>query len=410
MVAGKETDGRAIDQTGAKAGEASSDSAGRPPALAGIRILDLTSVVMGPVCTQILAGYGAEVVKIEPPEGDVMRHGGARLEPGMGAMFLHVNGGKRSVVLDLKQPAARGELLRLLPGFDALVHNIRPEAMARLGLDYESVRALHPSIVYVEMVGYGAGGPYAGRAAYDDIIQAQVGIADLYATQALAEPRYTPVLIADRVSGITAAHATLAALFRRRADGQGERVTVPMFETMAAFVLSDHLGGASFRPEAGPPGYARLMTPHRRPYRTLDGYLAVLVYNEKHWRTFFEAIGQRTVFETDPRFVTAAARADHIDEIYGYLADMIARDTTAHWLALFGKADIPCCAVRGIEDLIDDPHLAAVGFFEYLHDAGGQEYRTIAPRYRSPTDARLSLALAPRLGEAAADYLKHPGT
>ncbi|CAG9181627.1 CaiB/BaiF CoA transferase family protein [Cupriavidus pampae] len=363
--------------------------------LAGVRVLDLTSVIMGPVCTQILADYGAEVVKVEPPEGDVMRHAGAKREPGMGAMFLHANQGKQSLVLDLKRPDDQETLRAMLPGFDVLVHNVRPQAMRRLGLDEASVRVLHPSIVYAELTGYAEGGPLHGRAAYDDVIQAQTGLADLFARQTGGAPQYVPTLIADRVTGLTAAHAILAALYRRQQTGEGDFVRVSMFETIAAFVLGDHLGGASFEPPAGPMGYSRLLTPYRRPYRTQDGYIAAVVYNDKHWRAFFEAIGELPTFEADARFQTAAARADNYDTIYGYLAEVLVTRTSEAWLALLESADIPCARVNRVEDLLDDPQLRAVDFF----DERDPHQRHVAARFRSPAAtsvAQPAPALPPR--------------
>ena len=374
-------------------------------ALDGVRVLDLTSVIMGPVCTQVLADYGAQVVKVEPPEGDVMRHAGAKVEAAMGAMFLHANEGKQSVVIDLKSPAARARLQAMLPSFDVLIHNIRPQAIRRLGLDEAAVRALHPSLVYVELTGYADAGPWAGRAAYDDIIQAQVGLADLLARQSGGAPMYVPTLIADRVTGLTAAHATLAALYRRRTTGQGETVRVSMFETMAAFVLGDHLGGASFEPPAGPMGYSRLLTRHRRPYRTRDGYLAVVVYNDKHWRSFFELAGDLPTFESDPRFQTAAARAGHYDAIYAHLAGVLATRTSAEWLALLQAADIPCGPVNAIEDLPDDPQLRAVGFFDESRRMAGHTLRRIAPRFRAPGAQQASARPAPSVGEQTAELI-----
>ncbi|WP_223851578.1 CaiB/BaiF CoA transferase family protein [Cupriavidus pauculus] len=354
--------------------------------LAGVRVLDLTSVIMGPVCTQILADYGAEVVKVEPPEGDVMRHAGAKREPGMGAMFLHANQGKQSLVLDLKHGDDQARLRAMLPAFDVLVHNVRPQAMRRLGLDEAAVRALNASIVYAELTGYAEGGPLHGRAAYDDVIQAQTGLAELFARQTGGAPQYVPTLIADRVTGLTAAHAILAALYRRQQSGEGDFVRVSMFETIAAFVLGDHLGGASFEPPAGPMGYSRLLTPYRRPYRTRDGYIAAVVYNDKHWRSFFEAIGELPTFEADARFQTAAARADNYDAIYGYLAETLATRTSDAWLALFEASDIPCARVNRVEDLIDDPQLRAVGFFDEgePHQRHPRHQRHIAARFRSP--------------------------
>ena len=373
--------------------------------LAGVRVLDLSSVIMGPVCTQVLADYGAEVVKVEPPEGDVMRHAGAKLAPQMGAMFLHANEGKRSVVLDLKRADDLARLRQMLPGFDVLVHNVRPAAMRRLGLDEPAVRALHPSLLYVELSGYAQDGPYAERAAFDDIIQAQSGLAELFARQSGGEPAYVPALVADRVTGLTAAHATLAALYQRQATGEGAYLRVSMFETMAAMVLGDHLGGASFEPAQGPMGYSRLLTPHRRPYRTLDGHIAVVVYNDKHWRAFFAAIGQTAMFEADLRFQTAAVRAEHYDFIYATLAALLATRSTEDWLALLQAADIPCSPVNRVEDLLAHPQLRAVDFFDESGTQQGRQLRRIAARYRAPVAQPRAAEPAPGLGAHQASCL-----
>ncbi|UBM07598.1 CaiB/BaiF CoA transferase family protein [Cupriavidus metallidurans] len=370
--------------------------------LAGVRVLDLTSVIMGPVCTQILADYGATVVKIEPPDGDVMRHAGNKRAPGMGSMFLHANQGKSSVVLDLKQEEDVRTLREMLPGFDVLVHNVRPQAMRRLGLDEAAVHGLNPSIIYVELTGYAEGGPLHGRAAYDDVIQAQTGLAELFSRQTGGAPQYVPTLIADRVTGLTAAHATIAALFARKSTGHGDTVRVSMFETMAAFVLADHLGGASFEPSAGAMGYSRLLTPHRKPYRTRDGYIAAVVYNDKHWRSFFEAIDDLATFERDSRFQTAPARAENYDVIYGHLSQVMLTRTTDAWVALLEAADIPCARVNRVEDLLEDAQLRAVGFFDQ-RDFGDGGQRRIVSRFRSPA-ARNNLATpAPMLGQSAGE-------
>lgn len=371
-------------------------------ALDGVRVLDLSAVIMGPVCTQILAGHGADVVKIEPPEGDIMRHAGAAVEAGMGALFLHANRNKRSVVIDLKQRPGRDLLKRLLPRFDVFVHNVRPEAMARLGLGYAEVRALRPDIVYAELTGYSQRGPYAARPAFDDIIQAQAGIADLLGQHNGGEPGYLPGLIADRMTGISAAQRVLASLYRRLATGQGEYLNVSMFETMAAFTMSDHLGGRSFDPPAGPIGYSRLLTPHRRPYRTLDGHVAVVVYNDKHWRTFCDLVGRPEVFAGDARFGSAARRAESYDLIYAWLADMLALRTSAEWLELLQRAEIPCAPVNSIDDLIDDPHLRGIGFFGLRGDARGSQ--------RSASDCQTTRdGASPRQGEHTRSFLASEG-
>jgi len=376
-------------------------------ALAGVRVLDLSSVVMGPACTQVLAAYGADVLKVEPPAGDIMRHAGASREPGMGAMFIHANRGKRSVVIDLKQDGGIDVLRRLLPRFDVLVHNVRPEAMARLGLDYDSVRRLREDIVYAELVGYGPGGRHAGRPAFDDVIQAHAGIAGLFALQDGGEPRYLPGLIADRMTGITAAHRILAALYRRRVTGKGSHVTVAMFETMAAFTLADHLGGRSFEPPEGPVGYSRLLTRFRKPYRTQDGHIAVLVYNDKHWRTFFQLIGREDTFNADARFQTAAERARNYDFIYGYLAEVLLTRPRVEWLEILEQADIPCAPVNTVDELIDDPHLNDVGFFSMRQSASGLERELGSgadmPSSPSPTLGQHTLSVLEEEGFNAAE-------
>lgn len=347
--------------------------------LDGVKVLDLTSVIMGPACTQILADYGAEVVKVEPPEGDVMRHAGAKREPQMGSMFLHVNINKKSVCLDLKRAAERDRLLAAIPSYDVFIHNVRPAAMRRLGLDYESISRIKPSIIYAELTGYGQGGPYADLPAFDDIIQARTGIASLLGQNSAEGPRYLPALIADRLTGVTAAHQVLAALYKQKAIGEGGYLNVSMFETMAAFTLADHLGGRTFEPQQGPVGYSRLLTPYRRPYRTTDGYVAALVYNDKHWKAFFELIGRMDIYEGDSRFGTSAGRSENYDTIYAFLSELIAGNSTAHWLKALGDADIPCAPINDIDDLIDDPHLRAVGFFEELLNADGSRTRLLKP-------------------------------
>ncbi|MCY1511584.1 Acetyl-CoA:oxalate CoA-transferase [compost metagenome] len=286
----------------------------------------------------------------------------------------------------------------MLPTFDVLVHNVRPQAMRRLGLDDEAVRKLCPNIVYVELTGYAEGGPMHGRAAYDDVIQAQTGLAELFARQTGGPPQYVPTLIADRVTGLTAAHGIIAALFARQQTGRGDTIRVSMFETIAAFVLADHLGGASFEPSAGAMGYSRLLTPHRKPYRTQDGYVAAVVYNDKHWRSFFAALDDLATFDADPRFQSAAARAENYDVIYGYLADVMATRTTDAWVELLEAADIPCARVNRVEDLLADGQLRAVGFFDE-RDFGDAGQRRIAPRFRSPAAACATAAPAPALGQ-----------
>ena len=266
-----------------------------PGPLAGVRVLDLTSVVMGPYATQILGDFGAEVIKVESPEGDNMRWVWPFRNPGMGHIFLNANRNKRSIVLDLKKEGGREACLALAARTDVLVYNIRPQAMARLRLSYEDVRKENPRIIYVGCFGYSQRGPYAAKAAYDDLIQGAAGIPWLLKKQGADAPRYAPVIIADRSVGQQVATAVCAALFCRERTGKGQRIDVPMFEHLLPAVLGEHLGGYTFEPQLGEPGYARMLSPDRRPYETKDGYVCALIYNDKQWKAFFELIGRPEV-------------------------------------------------------------------------------------------------------------------
>jgi crotonobetainyl-CoA:carnitine CoA-transferase CaiB-like acyl-CoA transferase len=377
-----------------------------PGPLHGVRVLDLTTVVMGPFATQILAELGADVIKVETHDGDNMRHAGPMKSRDMGYLFLNLNRGKRSIVLDLKQPAGREALLRLIPTTDVLVYNVRPQAMARLGLSYAAVRAVNPKIVYVGAYGYSQRGPYAARAAYDDLIQGASGIPALSLMQGADAPHYAPVNLADRLTGLHTVYAVTTALFHRERSGEGQEVEVPMFESVAHFVLGDHTAGLTFQPPRGEPGYARLLA--RRPYATQDGYLCVLIYNDKQWRSFFDAIG-RPQMMSDPRYATQSSRARNIAEIYAELSELMKTRSTADWMALFEKADIPVARMNSIEDLVADPHLAASGFFEQEDHPTEGALRTM----RTPTSwsqAQPGRRIPPpHLGQHSAEVLREAG-
>jgi crotonobetainyl-CoA:carnitine CoA-transferase CaiB-like acyl-CoA transferase len=377
--------------------------------LAGVRIVDLTTVVMGPFATQLLADLGADVVKVEPPEGDVLRHIAPMKHPGMGHIFLHHNRNKRSIVLDLKKPAGREALLRLAAGADVLAYNVRPRAMARLRLTYEDVRAVNPGIVYVGAYGYGEAGPYAGEPAYDDLIQGRTALPHLFHESGADRPRYVPTAISDRITGLAMVNAVTAALYCRARTGKGQAVEVPMFETVAQLVLGDHMGGRTFEPPIEPYRYARMLAAHRVPYATRDGYLCVLVYNDKHWRNFFRLIGREEMFESDPRFSTQEARSRHIAEVYEFVAGEIAQRTTAEWLRLLREADIPVAPLHSVDELIEDPHLAQTGFIVTSeHPTEGRlREMTLASRW-SETQPR-GLRPAPRLGEHSVEILREAG-
>jgi crotonobetainyl-CoA:carnitine CoA-transferase CaiB-like acyl-CoA transferase len=376
-----------------------------PGPLSGVTVLDLTTVVMGPFATQILAELGADVIKIEPHEGDNMRHVGPLRNRGMGHLYLHLNRGKRCLVLDLKQPEGREALLRLVPRADALVYNVRPAAMARLGLAWDALRAVNPKLLYVGCYGYSERGPYAGRAAYDDLIQGASAIPWLMAQDGSA-PRYTPINLADRVTGLHVVYAVTAALYRRSVTGQGQAVEVPMFESVAQLVLGDHLAGLSWDPPNGPTGYPRLA--HRRPYATKDGYLCVLVYNDKQWRSFLQAVGRDDLL-ADARFASHANRAQHIGEIYDVLAGLMRGRTSAEWIEVLQRADIPFARMNSAADVVADEHLNATGFFRMEdHPSEGRMrvMRTPSDWSESPPGA---LAPAPRLGQHSAEVLREAG-
>jgi crotonobetainyl-CoA:carnitine CoA-transferase CaiB-like acyl-CoA transferase len=377
-----------------------------PGPLHAVRVLDLTTVVMGPFATQILAELGADVIKVETHDGDNMRHAGPMKSRDMGYMFLNLNRGKRSIVLDLKQSSAREVMLRLIERADVLVYNVRPQAMARLGLGYDEVRAINPKIIYVGAYGYSQRGPYAAKAAYDDLIQGASGIPALTLAQGADAPRYAPINLADRLTGLHAVYAVTAALFHRERSGEGQAIEVPMFESVAHFVLGDHTAGLTFEPAQGAPGYARLLS--RRPYATRDGYLCVLVYNDKQWRSFFEAIG-RPEMTADPRYATQSSRAMHIAEIYSELSELMKTRSTAEWMGLFEKADLPVSRMNSIDDLVSDVHLNASGFFEQEHHPSEGTLRVM----RTPTSWSQSEPGArrppPRLGEHSAEVLREMG-
>ncbi|MEO6321429.1 MAG: CoA transferase [Polaromonas sp.] len=376
--------------------------------LQGLRILDLTSVVMGPYATQTLGDLGADIIKVEPPAGDNLRAVGPMRHPGMGHMAIHLNRNKRSVVLDLKQAEGLEACLKLAAGCDALIYNVRPQAMARLGLGYEAVAAVNPKIVYVGAFGYGEDGPYAGKPAYDDLIQGAVGVPSLSAQQSGDVPRYAPVTLADRSVGLQAAIALLSAVLHAQRTGQGQSVEVTMFEALSQFVLGDHLGGKTFEPPLGDMGYARLLAEHRKPYATTDGYLCVLIYNDKHWQSFFKVIN-RPDLASDPMFCTHTTRAANIAAVYTFVAEVMKTRSSEEWLQALEAGDIPVTRLHTMDSLVEDAHLAAVGFFpQFDHPTEGR-IRTLAPvgRYSAtPPGIRL---LTPRVGEHSTELLREAG-
>ena len=388
------------DNVGAGAGTGPSSGA-----LAGLRVIDMTGVVLGPYATQILGDYGADVIKIEPPGGDIMRQAGPMKHPGMGHIFINANRNKRSVVLDLKQAADRGQLLQLCSTADVLAFNIRPASMARLGLSYAAVQAVNPRIVYCGAYGYSEGGPYSDWPAYDDLIQGAACVPWLMTQSGSPEPRYVPATFADRVTGLNMVHAVMAALLARVRTGRGQQVEVPMFECLLQFVLGEHLGGATWEPPIGPMGHSRMLSANRKPYATQDGYLCALMYNDAHWKAFLTLVGQRDLFDTDPRFATQKQRLVHIDALYGWVQDQMRQKTSQEWLQLFTQHDIPVMPMLKLDDLLGDAHLAATGGWQDVQHPLEGRLRQLRPPVRMSETPTGIWRGAPQLGEHTAEVL-----
>ena len=375
--------------------------------LAGMRVVDLTAILLGPVATQMLGDLGADVIKVEAPGGDTMRGAGPPpVDDGMGAIFLTNNRNKRSIMLDLKAPRGLAAMMRLLESADAFVHNLRPQAIDRLGLDYPAVSARNPSIVYCGAWGFGRCGPYGHKPAYDDMIQAVSGLAALQAVD--GEPRYVNSVVADKVTGLHVAVAMLAALLHRARTGEGQCVEVPMFETLVAFNMFEHLYGRVYEPPRGPMGYPRTLSPGRRPYRTRDGWIGVLPYTDRQWAALF-AIADRPDLAADPRFATLPNRLAHIDAVYATLAELLTERTTAEWLDAFDAAHIPSMPINQPDDLAGDPHLAATGFWQTMEhpDLGTLRYPGVPAQF-SKTPGAIRRA-PPRLGEHSVEILTELG-
>jgi crotonobetainyl-CoA:carnitine CoA-transferase CaiB-like acyl-CoA transferase len=389
--------------------------------LKGVRIVDLTAVVFGAYATQILGDMGADVIKVEAPSptggggsgGDIMRWPGHLPEGAsadLGPIFMTINRNKRSVLLDLASAEGRAALLKIVAGADVIASNIRYAAMKKLGLSYEDIKAVKPDIIFVHAAGYGSDGPYAGLPAYDDLIQAGSGAADLLGRMdGDPKPRYIPTIMADKVSGLFMVSAVTAALFHKERTGEGQFVEVPMLEAVTSFVLAEHFYDQVYDPPTGGWTYGRITNPDRRPYKTLDGHIGLLPYSDKQWQQFFEVAGKPGVYTDDPRFNTYRARTQNIRELYAMIEALTETKTTEEWLALLKPLSIPVVKMNRLDDLKSDPHLEAVGFFgRYEHpDAGG--YFALKPPVRfsaSPSSIRRH---PPKLGEQTAEVLREAG-
>jgi crotonobetainyl-CoA:carnitine CoA-transferase CaiB-like acyl-CoA transferase len=365
--------------------------------LDGIRVVDLTSVIMGPFATHILADLGADVIKVESPEGDSFRNYKPLRNVGMSGNFLHLNRNKRSVVLDLKKAPDREILNRLIATSDIFVHSLRAKAIAKLGYGYEHVRSIKPDIIYCGAYGFGHAGPYSDKAAYDDIIQAASGLAALYA-DLTGSPSYMPTVLCDKLAGQAIAYSVMAALFERERTGAGQQIEVPMFETTVEFAAIEHMSGFAFEPPLCKPGFNRLLNPARKPYKTKDGYACILPYSDKNWRDFYAFTG-RVEYADDSRFKELSERVVNIEILYNLVEEEAAKRRTAEWVEFCDRVSIPCMPVLSLEQLVDDVHLKAVGMFTSAEHPSEGRYRTM----RSPvtySNHKLSIRRhAPRLGE-----------
>ena len=387
----------------------------QPPAgaLEGVRVVDMTGVGMGPWATQMLADMGADVVKVESPGGgDIFRHVHPQRHAAMSHAFLNLNRNKRSVVLDAKRPAERAALLALVERADVFVSNVRPQALARLGLGYEALRERNPRLIYCGCYGYSEAGPYAGRPAVDDTIQAASGLAWFQGSGGAPEehrpPRYVKSIIADKVAALWVAQSIAMALYARERTGLGQAVEVPMFESLVAFMMVEHLAGRTFVPPAGPPGYNRITADSRKPFATQDGYLAVVPYTDAQWQRFFD-LADRPDLAADPRFAKLDARSRNIGELYALLEPIMASKTSAQWIALFSTADLPFAPVNSVDDLLADPHLRAVGFWQAMqHPTEGPLTLPGIPVHFSATPGSIRRH-PPALGEHTAEVLAELG-
>jgi len=375
--------------------------------LTGIRVLDLTSVIMGPFATHILADLGADVIKVESPEGDSLRHYEPLRNSGMAGNILNLHRNKRSIVLDLKRAQCRTALDSLIATADVFVHNLRPKPMERLGYGYDRVRSIKPDIVYCGAYGFGAQGPYSDKPAYDDLIQAGSGIAALYG-EVHGEPAYVPTVICDKLTGQAIAYAILAALFQRARGGGGQAIEVPMLETTIEFNLAEHIYGSAFVPPLSKPGFKRVLSKGRKPYRTKDGYACILPYSDRNWQDFYTFTG-RTQFKDDPRFQRLSDRVQNIGILYQMVEEEAPKRTTSEWVAFCDRVNIPCMPVMSLEEIPEDPHVRAVGLFRTAEHPSEGRYRTV----RSPVSFSASpfriRRHAPRLGEHTAEILAEAG-
>jgi len=376
--------------------------------LEGVRVVDLTSVVVGPLCTQILADHGADVIKVESKAGDLVRvMNGKSVTPAMGAKFLHLNRNKRSIVLDLKDAKGRAALTKLLERADVMIWNNRPQSMARMKLSYDDVRAVNPKIIYCGMFGFGQNGRYRDKPAYDTIIQGSGGMAALH-HRATGEPRFVPMVVADKVVGLIAVQMITMALYGRTRTGEGCSIEIPMFENLVKFVLEEHMYLKTFVPPLGETGDPRLLDPLGKPIPTRDGWICISANTNDQVFAFFDAIG-RPELKTDPRFSTIPARFAHVSEYFQLRMDELKKKTTAEWLELFDRADVPAMPYHTLDSLLDDPHLKDTGFFELKDHPTEGRTRVMRSPNRWSSGVRREWNPAPKLGQQSVEILREAG-
>jgi len=376
--------------------------------LEGVRVIDLTSVVVGPLATQILADHGAEVIKVESKSGDLIRvMNGRSVTPAMGAKFLHLNRNKRSIVLDLKNAVGRRALGKLIERADVLVWNSRPSSMARLKLSYDDVRRINPKIVYCGMFGFGQDGRYRDKPAYDTIIQGSGGMAALN-ERASGEPRYVPMVVADKAVGLIAVQMIVMALYRRTQSGEGCAIEIPMFENLVKFVLEEHMYLKTFEPPLGETGDPRLLDPGNRPIPTKDGHICISANTDEQAFAFFDAIG-RPELKSDPRFNSIAARYRNVAEYFRLRVEALKQKTTAEWLKLLESGDVPAMPYHTLDSLLEDPHLADVRFFELRDHPTEGRTRTMRLPNKWSCGVRREWAPAPKLGQHSVEILREAG-
>ena len=381
-----------------------------PGPLAGVKVIDLTAVLLGPFATQHLADMGADVIKVEPPDGDLLRVSGGSMgrDKGMGPIYMAANRNKRSLCLDLKKPAAVAVLKDLTKDADLFIHNSRPAAIERLGLGYDDLKKVNPSIIYAYSLGYARKGPYGHKPAFDDLVQGVSGAASLQSRVDGQPPKFIPSLIADKTTGLHLCIAVLGALYHRKCTGEGQMIEVPMLETLASFWLTEHLFGATWRPERGAMGYDRIINKYRHPFPTRNGYVCALPYTDAHWVAFFDIV-ERPDLAKDPRFQGMANRLKNVEQYYATLAGLCAERTNAEWVELLKNSNVPHGPVNTLDDLFVDPQLNATGYWQDVEHPSEGRLRMpgIAPRF-SKTQPEIT-RLQPRLGEHSVEVLKEAG-